>query len=301
MKRSMLFFPTLMLTLFTGCISEIGQDPDFLGSAVIESRTRTIPAVVAGPLISVSIDEGQQVHSGDTVAIVDTIPFAFTLEELSSGTREITAMIAAKKSEIEAMNIDIEGLEREFSRIEKLTENGAATTQQRDNLSTKLKTAKARRKAARGSLDPLVEKIKTMAVKKEKAKDQLRRCFITAPSNGIVLTLYRTTGEVAGPGSPIAEIGQFDTMYADFFVPQPSLSTLDYGKKIRVRVDIDSSGILTRRFRNATVTWISEEAEFTPKNIQTRESRNELMFRIRCTIDNTDRLLKRGQPVEIWR
>jgi HlyD family secretion protein len=117
----------------------------------------------------------------------------------------------------------------------------------------------------------------------------------------VVLTLFRDRGEVVGAGTPIADIGKFDTMYADFFVPQPILSTLSYGRKLRVRVDWDSSGSDAGKFLPATVSRIGEEAEFTPKNIQTRQSRNELVFRIRCTVPSTSGVLKRGLPIEIWR
>ena len=98
------------------------------------------------------------------------------------------------------------------------------------------------------------------------------------------------------------EIGDFDTLYADFFVPQVELATLKYGQQVRLRVDFEEKGVRGReRFMPATITWIGSEAEFSPKNIQTRQSRNELVFRVRATIANTGGVLKRGLPVEVWR
>lgn len=289
------------LQFVTGCIDEQKQHPDFLGSAVIESGTRLVSAVAQGPLVAVYVVEGQHVHANDKIAIIDTIPYHLSREEIKSGISELNATIAAKKAQIEAIDIEMEGLQREFTRISGLAAKGAATAQQRDNLATKLETAKARLAAARTALRPLGEKEKTLKIRKEKVDDQIRRCYLKTSTNGIVLTLFRNTGEVAGPGSPIVEIGQYDTMHADFFVPQPTLSTLKYGKQVRIRIDMDSAGTHTDCFVPAVISWIGEEAEFTPKNIQTRQSRNELVFRIRCTVANPDGILKRGLPVEVWR
>jgi HlyD family secretion protein len=97
-------------------------------------------------------------------------------------------------------------------------------------------------------------------------------------------------------------MGEFDTLYADFFIPQALLASIKYGQTVRIRVDFDVPHVKGKeRLLPATVTWIGSEAEFSPKNIQTRQSRNELVFRVRATIPNVNGMLKRGCPVEVWR
>ncbi len=283
------------------CCCEQRIDPGFLGSAVVESRTWTVSSTAQGTLLRVNVSEGDRVDSGEVIAVVDTVPLQFMRREVGAGVGEITATLLAKKAEIDAAVINVAGLEREFSRIDGLAAKGAATTQQRDNLSTKLQAAKAKLNAARSALLPLVEKEKTLRVKRESLDDQVRRCTITAPGAGVVLTLFKNRGEVVGPGSPVCELGEIDTLQADFFVPQPVLATLRRGQKVTMRVDWDSAGVVGEKRLEATVMWIGVEAEFTPKNIQTRRSRNELVFRVRCTTQNRDGILKRGLPVEIWR
>lgn len=282
-----------------GCEQRI--DPGFLGSAVVESRTWTVSSTAQGKLLSVQPSEGDRVHSGEVIAVVDTVPLQFMRREVEAGIGEIAATLQTKKAETEAAVINVTGLEREFSRIDGLAAKGAATTQQRDNLWTQLQAAKAKLTAARSALQPLVEKEKTLRVKMESLDDQVRRCTITAPGTGVVLTLFKNRGEVVGPGSPVCELGEIDTLQADFFVPQPVLATLRRGQKVAMRVDWDSAGVVGEKRLDATVTWMGVEAEFTPKNIQTRRSRNELVFRIRCKAQNRDGILKRGLPVEIWR
>jgi HlyD family secretion protein len=125
---------------------------------------------------------------------------------------------------------------------------------------------------------------------------------VAAPSSGVVLTRYRNVGEIVAPANPIFNIGEFDTLYADFFVPQTKLASLKFGDAVRIRLDNQSpTAREPARFVPAVITWIGSEAEFSPKNIQTRQSRNELVFRIRATIPNSDGSLKRGLPVEVWR
>ena len=285
--------------IFVSC--ERAPDKDFLGSAVIESGTWTIASVVQGPLLAVYVEEGMRVKAGELLALVDTLPLQYQREEIAAGIGEIEATLAAKKAEIEAISVDVNGLEREFSRIDALAAKGAAPTQQRDNLSTQLQSAKAKLDAARSALKPLSEKEKSLRVRRSMIDYQVDHSSITSPVNGVVFTRFRNTGEVVGPGSPIVEVGVLDTVTADFFVPQPMLASLVYGQKVRIRLDWDSAGTLTGRYFPATITWIGDEAEFSPKNIQTRPGRNELVFRIRCTAANPSGNLKRGLPVEIWR
>jgi HlyD family secretion protein len=109
-------------------------------------------------------------------------------------------------------------------------------------------------------------------------------------------------GEVALPGNPFFELAKYDTMQVDFYVTQPMLPSFKLGQGVRLRLDNETvGGKGTPVFCPAIVSWISSEAEFSPKNIETRESRNDLVFKIRALAANKDGVLKRGLPVEVWR
>ena len=289
----------IMLTVLCGCEQRL--EPGFMGSAVMESRTWTVSSTVQGTLVEVAAGEGERITAGTVVAVVDTVPLQFLRREAEAGIGEIAATLRAGKAEIEAGSIDVAGLEREFKRIDGQAAKGAATAQQRDNLSTQLQAAQAKLAAANSALQPLAEKEKSLRIRLESIGDQIRRCMITAPGSGVVLTRFRNRGEVVGPGSPVCEIGEVDTLTADFFVTQPVLATVSRGQEVTVRLDWDSAGTAGEKRIPAAITWIGEEAEFTPKNIQTRRSRNGLVFRVRCSAANADGMLKRGLPVEIWR
>ena len=273
----------------------------FLGSAVVEGRTFLVSSIVQGKLLEVRKDEGDPVKSGELLAIVDTVQLVLKKREIEANISEIEATIQSKKVDINAGQNDVDGAQREYIRVDTLSKKGALPTQQRDNLKTQYEGAKLRMDANQKTLASLGDRIKGFKIRIEQADDQIKDCYLSASSSGIISTKFRNIGEIVSPGSPVFEITKFDTLYADFFVPQPVLSSLKYGQDLRVRIDYDSGNGIGEKFILGVVTWIGNEAEFSPKNIQTRESRNELVFRVRVTIDNRDGVLKRGLPVEIWR
>jgi len=283
--------------LAAGCARE--KMDGFLGSAVVESRTYQVAGLVQGTVREVYRSEGARVTADELVAIIDTVPIVLRIAELNANGAELELTIAAKGAEKASLEAEIRGLAREFGRIGDLADKGAVPSKQKDDLGTKVQAANQQLKAAQFMLKSLEEKKQTLAVNREQLLDQLAKCYLHAPASGIVISRYKNSGEVVGPAMPILEIAAFDTMYADFFVPQPLLSSLTYGQEVRIRVDAQD-GAANALFLPARISWISDEAEFSPKNIQTRESRNELVFKVRADAANKDGVLKRGLPVEIW-
>lgn len=277
-------------------------DKNFLGSAIIETKTFQISTTSQGSLLQVRKDEGDPVTARETLAIVDTIPLILRKLELQSTLKELQTTIAAKKIEIRSAESDVAGLQREFNRIETLVQKGSAPSRDRDNLQTQLESANLKLDSHKKSLVSFTDRETGTQIRIDQLNDQIRRCYILAPVNGVIVTQYRNIDEIVSPGSPVYEIANYDTVYADFFVPQPVVATLKLGQPIRVRIDYDDPAEKNSfKFIPGSITWIADEAEFTPKNIQTRESRNELVFKIRATIANKDGMMKRGLPVEIWR
>lgn len=289
-------FIAVSLFLF-GC--EATKNKDFIGSAIVDAQTFQIATTSQGTITRMFKDEGMPVAAGELVAIIDTIPLMLKLSEVSSSISQLTQTISAKKAEIESQDFDVKGVEREYKRTSGLVDKGSLPSQQKDNLQTQFESAKLRMKANRLSLESLLKQEKTLHVQESEIKDQLSRCYVTASAAGVVLTKYKSQGEVALPGNPLYEAGKYDTMQIDFYVTQPMMPRFRLGQTVRVRLD-DSSDKHKESFLSARVSWIGNDAEFSPKNIQTRESRNELVFKIRAMAPNPNGQLKRGLPVEVW-
>jgi HlyD family secretion protein len=293
-------FLSCAVLLATGCIRR--QNPDFLGSAVMESRTYQISGMSQGMVMQVYKQEGAPVHEGELLAVIDTVPLALKMAELSAGFAELDQTFSAKKADKAALEAEIRGVAREYGRIGELADKGSVPVQQKDDLGTKVQSSNQKLESAKYMLRSLEEKRRSLDANSAMLKDLLSKCYLKAPAKGIVVSRYKNPGEVVGPGMPVLEIATFDTLYADFYVPQPLLAQVTYGQKVHIRVDTrDKKGGAAEKTFDAAIVWISDEAEFSPKNIQTRESRNELVFKVRAEAANPDGILKRGLPVEVWK
>jgi HlyD family secretion protein len=292
--------PALVIVAGLECSST--NSKDFLGSAVVEAQTYQVATTAQGTIMALYKDEGSQVTAGELVAILDTIPFVLKLNEITSALAELGNTITSKKVEISSQESDVKGVDREFKRISTLVQQGSAPSQQKDNLETQFESSKLRVKANRSVLSGLQAKINTLNAQSAGLLDQLSRCYVHSPAAGVILTKYKNLGEVALPGNPVFELGKYDTMQIDFYVTQPMLPSFALGQSVRIRIDNEAPGQKEKQsFIPAKVTWISSDAEFSPKNIQTRESRNELVFKIRALAPNSNNMLKRGLPVEVWK
>lgn len=278
-----------------GC--EGRTDPAFLGSAVMEAQTFQVAPTVQGKLLALHKQEGQEVAAGELLAVVDTVPLVLQLREAEAGLAELAAGRRARDHEIKAAQAEIRGLEKDYARIAPLVKEGALPPQQEDRLAFALEAARLKLSAGKDMLASLEGKGDGIQARMESIREQIRRCYLRAAAPGRVLTRYKNPEEVTAPGQPLYEIGRDDTLQADFFVPQTALAEIKYGQPLRLRVDQGGG----EAFLPATVSWIGQEAEFSPRNIQTRESRNELVFRVRALAANKDGLLKRGLPVEVWK
>jgi HlyD family secretion protein len=301
-RHCFLFVLSTALTTMVGLQCSSTNSKDFIGSAVVDAQTYQIATTAQGTLVALYKDEGQHVASGELVAVLDTIPFVLKLNEISSALAELTSTITSKRVEISSQESDVKGVDREYKRISTLVQQGSAPSQQKDNLETQFESSRLRVNANRSVLSSLQAKTNTLNAQRAELLDQLSRCYVHSPASGVILTKYKNLGEVALPGNPVFELGKYDTMQIDFYVTQPMLPSFVLGQNVRIRLDNDVPGRKEKQtFIPAAVTWISSDAEFSPKNIQTRESRNELVFKIRAMAPNQNSMLKRGLPVEVWR
>ena len=301
-RYGFLFLLSTALTILQAVHCDSTNSKDFIGSAVVDAQTYQIATTAQGTITALYKEEGQRVGRGELVAVIDTVPFVLKLNELSAALAELGNTITSKKVEISSQESDVKGVDREYKRISTLVQQGSAPSQQKDNLETQFESSRLRVNANRSVLSALQAKINTINAQRAELLDQLSRCYVRAPVSGVVLTKFKNLGEVALPGNSVFEIGAYDTMQMDFYVPQTMLAGFKLGQTVRVRLDDQGSADKKKEtFASARISWISSDAEFSPKNIQTRQSRNELVFRVRATVANSGGLLRRGLPIEVWR
>ena len=130
---------------------------------------------------------------------------------------------------------------------------------------------------------------------RRRLEDLIRKCVITSPATGTVLAKYAEPGELAAQGRALFKVGSLEEMYLRAYVTAPQLTMLKIGQSVRVFADM---GEKDRREYPGTVTWISDQAEFTPKTIQTRDERANLVYAVKVAVKN-DGYIKRGMYGEI--
>lgn len=273
-----------------------GRGEGFLSSATVDADLWKISPAVSGTLAAVSVREGDSVAAGQVVAAVDSVPLALKAAEIEASIAELSANVAAKVAENRVLEAAHRGAVREDARSRTLAAQGAATVRASDDARTQFETSEARLAAARSAVAALRARGGVLRAQLGTMRDQIARCSMAAPASGTVLSRFRNAGEAAIPGRPVLEIGRVDTLWAEFFVPQTALASLKVGAPLRLRLDAGSG----ERWVPARLSWVSSEAEFTPKGVQTREARNELVYRCRALAANPQGALKRGMPVEVW-
>lgn len=250
---------------------------------------------VSGRILFLKLEEGENLDSGQLVAIIDTMPYHLNLMEIKARQVSVYSKLENMDAQAAIYKNQKKALMVELRRAEKLHESGAATSQTLDDLN--------------GRLDVLNSQIKSVMVQKQSInseaavmdqnilsiRDKLDRCFLKNRLHGTVLEKYAEAFEIAVTGKPIYKIANLNTLELRVYISGSMLPNIKLGDQVMVLVDKDSK---TNSELTGEVSWISSEAEFTPKIIQTKEERVKLVYAIKIRVKN-DGSLKIGMPGEV--
>lgn len=284
----------------------------------VESDPVRIASLVGGRLLELNAVEGAKVKAGATVGRIDPADFELQLRQAETAVRAATAQLAliqkgvrsedlaTSREQVTQAEIAAEKFEREKARLTRLYKEGSIAAKDLDDMTVQSDRAKSQLEQAKKQY----EKAQTGARKEEieaalAARDQasaaadiLRKkiadCLIVAPTDGTVLHRLAEPGEIFAPGAALATIADLDTVKIAAFVPEPDLGAVSLGMKAALRVDSHPGKTF-----GATVSRIADEAEFTPKTIQTKEERVKTVFRIELTASNPEGVFKPGMPVDV--
>lgn len=262
------------------------------GSGLIEATEVTISSETSGRIEKVYVDEGDRLLPGDTIALIDTVTLSLKLRQAeamkaAAETRRQTARIQIDKA---ALDAELAG--KEFDRINSLVQTGAANQQQYDKTKNILDQSRLAKKAAAAALDAAAADLEKIDSDIALLHKQLADCRPIAPSGGTVVTKYVEGGELTSVGKPLVKMARLDTVWVKIYLPSSDLTRIKLGET----ANIDPEDGRTTPLPGA-VTWISPEAEFTPKNVQTKEARADLVYAVKVTIPNEGEQLKIGMPV----
>jgi HlyD family secretion protein len=286
-------------------------------SGTIETVEVNVASKVAGQVQVLAVDEGVKVKAGDRLAVIDHASLDIQLRQAEAGVDLARAQLAllrngARREDIQQAEAALSQVEASLKvaeddarRMRELAKTGSVTPKQRDDAEARLTVAQAQRNAAAEAL----QKVRTLArpeeiraaearlAQAEASVDLFRKtiadCTVTAPAAGVVTHKAIEAGELVTQGATIVTLSELDSVYVMIYVVEKELGRVRLGDAAEVKIDAFPDKVFSGK-----ITYISPEAEFTPKNIQTKEDRVKLVFGVKVEIENRDGLLKPGLPAD---
>lgn len=290
---------TALFSIFVLVLASCQNTEKYDATGIFEANTVTVSSETSGKLVSFAIDEGDSLIAGRQVGLVDTTLLALQRKQLHSqqlATEKSSPDIAAQAA---ALRSQIAHQQNECNRIARLLANGAATQKQSDDANAGLKTLRGQLEGLLSTLDKnrgsITESASALQYQKEQIEEQMRKSRITAPITGTVLQKYAEQGEYATPGRPLFKMANLDDIYLRSYFTASQLAHIRVGQEVTVIADFGGD---EQYEYSGRITWIAQESEFTPKSIQTRDSRANLVYAVKIAVKNDGRL-KLGQYGEV--
>lgn len=276
-----------LLLLLASC----GVKQDFDATGTFEADEVTLSAETSGRLLAMNAEEGMTVKQGDVLAVVDTSALYLQRHQLAAQQSALLKSRPDIGKQVASLRSQIDKQQREVTRIENLLKGNAATQKQLDDAEAQLGVLRNQLDATLSQLGSSSEAIEQNAAAIEwqmkQLTLQLERSRIVSPISGTILAAYLNTGEMAVAGRPVVKVADLERMYLRAYFTSDQLSKVGVGQKVNVTADFGGN---ERYDYEGTVTWIASESEFTPKNIQTRNSRANLVYAAKIAVKNDGRL-----------
>lgn len=284
----------IVLAVVLAACGEVDRESDAFGN--FEAAETVVSAESSGRLIDYRAREGERLAAGEIVAIVDTTQLVLQRGALQAQRAAAASRIQNVRAQLDVLEERERIADREQSRFENLVSRDAAPRRQLDEASDQLRLLQREAQTVRSQVTTIRSEMASVDAQIAQINEQITRSIIRNPVDGVVLTSFVEPHELAAPGRALYEIADLDTLFLRAYVSGGQLPDVRLGERVEVLVD-DTGGEI--RTLPGTVSWIASEAEFTPKLIQTREDRVDLVYAVRVRVPNEDGRLKIGMPGEV--
>jgi HlyD family secretion protein len=291
MKKNFIAALALFSLVVTGC--DRGEK-DAGGSGFIEATSVVVSAETSGRLEALYFDEGDKVERGAILGVIDSSTIALQIDRSLAQRRSAAAAIDIARIAIDQAGEEARLARKELERIASLIEKGSANQQQYDQAETRDKQAALAKENAQASYRARGADLARIDAEVALLRRSLEDCAPTAPVCGIVVNKLAEPGELLAPGKPIVEIAKIDTVWVKVYLPAHGIAAIRLGDDAAVDPEDGRTEI-----PRGKVVWIADEAEFTPKNVQTAEARADLVYAVKVNIANPQGVFKIGMPVMV--
>jgi HlyD family secretion protein len=281
----------LSAALISGCA---GRSSRVHPSGTLEATETDLASVSAGRILDVRPQLGDAVKAGDTLITLDTELLRLQRAQSEAGRRSLQAQRELTRDQLQQAKRNLDLAEVTLSRTRALLEPGSATPQQVDELQTKRDVNASQVSAAQHQLDALAAEEAKLDAQLAVFDRQIRDGVILSPANGTIILRNAEPGEFAAPGAVLLRLADLSRLELRVFLGEQDLNRVKIGQELPVLVDALKGETITGK-----VTWVSDEAEFTPKNVQTKQARTQLVYAVKLSVANPDGRLHIGMPAEV--
>ncbi|MCE5321593.1 MAG: HlyD family efflux transporter periplasmic adaptor subunit [Bacteroidales bacterium] len=276
-----------------------GKDGEYDASGTFEATEIIVSSEANGKILSLDIAEGQQLEAGVPVGTIDSTQLYLKKRQLLTSVRGVEVRRPEYNKQIAATQQQIATQISEKTRIERLVKADAATQKQLDDINSSISVLQKQLEAQKSSLTTttsgMSEDAAALMIQVDQLNDQLSKCRILSPIKGTVLVKYAEAGELTGSGKPLFKIADIENMILRAYITSDIITKLKLNQEVKVFADF---GEKEMREYPGTIVWISDKAEFTPKTIQTKKERANLVYAVKIAVKN-DGYIKIGMYGEV--
>lgn len=284
MKR-IAYIATLLL------IASCGKESEFDAQGTFEATEIIVSAEATGRILCFDVEEGSTVEAGKIVGAIDSIQLHLQRRQLIAQQSALLSSRPDVKKQVASIREEIAKQKSELARVENMLRDGAATQKQYDDIGAHIRILEGKLEAALSTLDKNTSSINgnSVAIEAQIAAldDRIAKCRINSPVSGTLLVKYAQAGELASPGKPLMKVANLDEIFLRAYFTSEQLADITLGDTVTVIADFGGD---ERYSYEGRITWIASESEFTPKSIQTRDSRANLVYAVKIAVKNDGRL-----------
>lgn len=285
-----------MNRIFIYCVVSLltvacGRGGEYDATGTFETAEVVVSAEAAGRIVCFDVEEGDLLACGELVGAIDTVQLYLQKLQLERQRASVVSTRPDIAKQASSLREQIAKQQTERRRVENLLKDGAATTKQLDDIDAQLKVLG-------GQLDALLSTLKNNAASIDEnssaielqiaqIEDRLAKCRIVSPIAGTVLAKYAEAGELAAVGRPLMKVADLTRIYLRAYFTSDQLADLRIGLPVTVTADFGGDRQIDYR---GHITWIASESEFTPKTVQTKDSRASLVYAVKIAVENDGRL-----------
>lgn len=248
-----------------------------------------------GRVVNSTIEEGVSIKKNQIVGLIDTTSLYLKKLQLIAQIEASNARLVQIQSQVTVQEEQKKTLVREQARMGKLVESEAAPSKQLDDINGQISVLNSQILSIQTQGQAVQAEAKALSFQVAQINDQIQKSIIINPIDGTVLETYVEQGEVVVPGKVLYKIADMSELKLRVYISGDQLASVKIGQKVKVRIDKDKDNYTEL---DGTISWVSQQAEFTPKIIQTKEERVNMVYAVKVSVPN-DGSLKVGMPGEI--